>query len=83
MPGGAGEYKNERVELFLENHLNDYDIICFQEVFSFLNHRRAYIISQALKEGFLYSASQPNPDVYSPSTICGGLLIISRFPIKI
>jgi len=39
----------------------DFDIICFQEVFGFLNSRKHKMIYAGLKKGLYYHASSPSP----------------------
>lgn len=73
--------KNTRMALFIEHELQNYDIICFQEVFSTFNNRRSQLCEAARKQGFVYQAQSPNPPVLSENVVDGGLLIISRLPI--
>ena len=71
------DYKNERLKEFLKL-IKHYDIICLQEVFGFLNHRKHKLIKNALKSGFLYFAESPSPSFYSTFLVDGGLLTLSR-----
>jgi|UniRef100_A0A6C0CZF9 exonuclease III len=73
----GNDYKDERLALFC-GLLNDYDIICLQEIFSFLNFRRNVLIKIAKKFGFFYNAILQTKN----SIIDGGLLVLSRFPIS-
>ena len=79
------DYKNERTELFGKEHLQDYDIVCFQELFNLLNNRKQRMIEHGKKAGFAYHALSPNPTLgWSESVYtltCGGLLTLSRYPI--
>ena len=75
------DYKNQRLELFIENELKNWDVICFQEVFSTLSTRRNRLIQAAEDQGFAYHALPPNPDLLSYPIIDSGLLILSRLPI--
>ena len=74
------DYKNERLNDFL-TIIQDYDIICLEEVFGLLNNRKKKIIEHAKKAGFSYYVDSPQPDYKSGFLVGGGLLIISRFPI--
>lgn len=44
-----GDFKEERLVDFVDNHFNDYDIICFQEVFSWMNNRIQKLIKAGKK----------------------------------
>ncbi|EAR86064.2 endonuclease/exonuclease/phosphatase family protein (macronuclear) [Tetrahymena thermophila SB210] len=74
------DYKNERTKLFL-NSISDFDIVCLQELFGFLNQRKHKIIFNAMKQGFFYHATSPSPSFFSSYLVDGGLVTISRFPI--
>jgi sphingomyelin phosphodiesterase len=77
------DWKDERLEAFIaSNKLADYDIICFQEIFDFLNfNRRQKLITYAQKAGYFYHAVSDPAPIFSNAFIDGGLLTISRFPI--
>lgn len=74
------DFKLERVLDFI-NELDNYDIICFQEVFGFMNNRKDLLILEAIKKGFFYFFSHPEPSFISPYLFDGGILILSRFRI--
>ncbi|KAL4438416.1 hypothetical protein ABPG74_009455 [Tetrahymena malaccensis] len=74
------DYKNERTKLFL-NSISDFDIICLQELFGFLNQRKHKIIFNAMKQGYFYHATSPSPSFFSSYLVDGGLVTISRHPI--
>ncbi|EGR27641.1 hypothetical protein IMG5_192450 [Ichthyophthirius multifiliis] len=74
------DFKNERTKFFL-NNIFDFEIICLQEVFAFLNQRKEKIIENAIKQGFLYHAKSPQPSFFSFQLVDGGLLTLSKFPI--
>ena len=76
-----GDYKDLRLQLFIETELSKFDIICFQEVFSTLNNRRGKLLTAAKEKGFKYYCHAPNPPFWSECAVDGGLLIISRYPI--
>lgn len=76
------DHKDARAKYFCQNIIDNYDVICLQEVFSTMNSRRSQIISSAASKGFLYSTHAPAPGFFRPQVIDGGLLILSRFPIE-
>ena len=62
--------------------MDEFDIICNQEIFDFWNNKRKpRLISCAKKAGFSYHVSSEAPSLFHNSVIDGGLLIVSRFPI--
>lgn len=75
------DYKNERLALFCD-HLNDYDIICIQELFETLNQRKHDLIRHATQKGFFFFIESPMPEVFDSFVVDAGILIFSRFPIK-
>ncbi|KAL7713623.1 sphingomyelin phosphodiesterase [Entamoeba marina] len=76
----GNDHKNTRLKVFCKSHLNNYDIICFQEVFNEFNSRRTTLINKAKKVGFHYVLKSKKPKY--PLYVCdSGLLIISRYPI--
>lgn len=77
----ASDYKDARTLYFSNNFMENYDIICFQEVFAALNSRRSKLIQSGLSKGLLYSAFAPSPGFWKPQIVDGGLLILSRNPI--
>ncbi len=76
----ASDHKDARLEEFAKK-LNDFDIICNQEVFSTLNSRKQRLISYAQKSGLIYHTSSEQPSFFSGYATDGGLVILSRFPI--
>lgn len=77
----SDDHKYERLVDFFDE-LKDFDIICFQEVFSFVNFRKELLILEAAKRGFYYYYGSPEPGFLSPFSFDAGLLIISRFKIE-
>jgi len=71
------DYKDERARDF-EHLLNDYDIICLQEIFSAFNNRKHNIIRAATQSGFFYYVDTSSPIFLSNYLVDGGLLILSR-----
>lgn len=77
----GGDYKNERLDAFFEHYLDNFDIICFQEVFTLGNTRKERLIRKAEDAGLLYHAVSDPPSFFQSNIIDGGLLTISRYPI--
>ena len=76
----GNDYKDERIEIMVSEHLQNYDIVCMQEVFGSLSSRRKHLIQSAgQRAGLLYSFHSPSSGVRS--VVDGGCLILSRFPI--
>lgn len=74
----ADDYKNERLEDFCKV-INDFDIICLQEMFGTYNSRKQYLIQQASKCGFFFYTDTLTPSMFSKHMIDAGLLILSRY----
>ncbi|CAK84271.1 unnamed protein product (macronuclear) [Paramecium tetraurelia] len=74
------DYKNERCELIIKELMN-FDIVCLQEVFGFLNSRKSILKHKAFKLGFTYQAVSPSPSFFSSQMVDGGLVTLSRYPI--
>ncbi|EGC29213.1 hypothetical protein DICPUDRAFT_159232 [Dictyostelium purpureum] len=62
--------------------LGQYDIICFQELFSAFSYRQRRFIEKAKQQGFKYYSASPLP-AYLKSTflVDGGLVVLSKYPI--
>jgi hypothetical protein len=68
--------KQERFNYFINNYLENYDIICFQEVygtFSFFCHK---LIKQAEKKGFYWYVVPNSPKFFSNKIMDSGLVTI-------
>ena len=52
----GSDYKNERLQDFLE-FLPNFDILCFQEIFTTLTDRKHLMIREAAKRGLKYHVS--------------------------
>lgn len=74
------DYKEERFDEYLKL-LNNYDIICNQEIFNCLNSRKERLVAHAKKLGFIYEAIPAQPKLLQHYCIDSGLWILSRFPI--
>ena len=76
-----GDLKNERLQSIISNILPNYDIICFQEMFTRLNCRREKLIEAAKSAGYQYFSIPPEQPFFSIYFINSGLLTISRHKI--
>ena len=76
----GSDYKNERLKDFLE-FLPDFDIICFQEVFTTFNDRKHRMIREGAKVGLKYYVTGKPPSFLSMYATDSGLLILSRYEI--
>lgn len=73
----ANDFKDQRLECFISNYLEKYDVICLQEMFGAFSSRRRKLVKEARKRGFHWKVSSPQ----SRSSMClvdGGCLILSR-----
>ena len=74
------DYKNIRLELFIQNVLDQYDIVCLQDVIGAYSPRRGHLVESASELGLKYSLVSITPML--PCFICdGGLIILSRIPL--
>ena len=74
------DYKDSRLQDFIEQ-LHNFDIICFQELFTTLNDRKHRMIREAAKVGLKYYLSSKVPSLFSHYLVDSGLLILSRYQI--
>ena len=74
------DYKDSRLKDFVEL-LPNFDIICFQELFTTFNDRKHKMIHEGAKVGLKYYLSSKVPSFFSKYTVDGGLLILSRYEI--
>lgn len=74
------DWKDERLNDFI-SLLDNFDIVCLQEMFGTFTSRRQTLIKLSSNLGFFYHYEIPQPSFFSKNIIDGGLLIISRFPI--
>jgi len=77
----ADDYKNERLQEFMKNELEKYDIVCLQEMFNLANYRQQLLLTNAYDKGFHYYAKSVNPHWLSGKFIDAGLVILSKYPI--
>ena len=76
----GSDYKNERLKDFFV-FLREFDIICFQEIFTTLTDRKHQMIREAAKSGLKYHVSSRPPSFFSEYITDSGLLILSRYEI--
>jgi endonuclease/exonuclease/phosphatase family metal-dependent hydrolase len=74
------DWKDERQVDFIKL-LDNFDIVCLQEMFGSLSSRRQELIKYAYKSGLFFYVDVPAPSFFSKSVIDAGLIILSRFPI--
>ena len=75
------DYKDSRLEDFVKDELQKFDIICFQELFTTLNDRKHRMIREGAKVGLQYYYSSKVPSFFSKYLVDSGLLILSRYEI--
>jgi hypothetical protein len=75
------DYKDERLDYIIKHILPFHDIITIQEAFAYANRRIDRFLKAAFDQGFYYHLASPR---HYPWDLAGdgGLLILSRFPIK-
>lgn len=74
------DYKDLRTQVFIEDFLSKFDVICLQEVFGTASNRRDKILKEASKKGFFTWASS-RPKITKGHLIDSGLVILSKFEI--
>ena len=74
------DYKDARLLDFFQQ-LENYDIICFQELFTTLNDRKHKMIQEGSRQGLKYYLAAKVPSFFSRYLIDSGLLILSRYRI--
>lgn len=79
-PNSNGDHKDERLNELI-HHLDHYDIISLQELFTCGSFRAKRFLLEAEKRGFHYYVSGPSPPIISTALVDGGLAILSRYPI--
>ncbi|GAM25651.1 hypothetical protein SAMD00019534_088260 [Acytostelium subglobosum LB1] len=75
----AGHSKFTRLDTSI---IGQFDICCFQELFSSFSYRQRRFLERAKTQGFVHTAASPHPP-YLRSTylVDGGLVVISKYPI--
>ncbi|KAJ2719430.1 hypothetical protein GGI07_005209, partial [Coemansia sp. Benny D115] len=74
------DWKEGRLDHFIEHILPNYDIVCLQEMFEYASSRRARLLAAAEKLGFSYYVASERQYLWSAG-IDGGLVILSRLPV--
>ncbi|OMH86387.1 Sphingomyelinase [Zancudomyces culisetae] len=75
------DFKQERLDWFIKNVLDKYDVICLEEMFKFGSGRKTQLIKAAKARGLVYNATTPSKGFFDFG-IDSGLLILSRYPIE-
>ncbi|KAJ2518573.1 hypothetical protein H4217_003247 [Coemansia sp. RSA 1939] len=74
------DWKDARLDYFIEHILPNYDVVCLQEMFEFASSRRSRLLAAAQKLGFAYYVASERQFLWNVA-IDGGLAILSRFPV--
>ncbi|KAJ2634673.1 hypothetical protein GGF40_004057 [Coemansia sp. RSA 1286] len=74
------DWKDLRLDHFIEHILPKYDIICLQEMFEYASSRRARLFAAAEKLGYKYYVASERRFLWHMA-IDGGLVILSKLPI--
>jgi len=74
-------HKDARLKHFIEQELNNYDIISLQDVYAYGSARLGRLVHAARKIGFAWWVTSPQKGLLSSGNVDGGLLVISRIPI--
>ena len=77
----SSDHKNPRLNYFIQNCMQSYDLICLQEMFASFSSRKEKLKKAAREMGFFYMAESPNPGWLEGSLVDGGLLVLSKYPI--
>lgn len=75
------DYKDDRLEYIIRHVLPKYDVISFQEAFAFGSRRKDRLLVAARELGFNHYIESARRYPWQVA-IDGGLLVLSRFPIK-
>ncbi|KAI8817140.1 Endonuclease/exonuclease/phosphatase [Fimicolochytrium jonesii] len=78
-----GDYKNDRLDIFINTHLDNYDIFALTETFGTLTSRRERLLDAAAARGIKYWAHGPERNWWKGKFVDSGLLVMSRFPIMV
>ncbi|KAJ1965921.1 hypothetical protein GGI12_000442 [Dipsacomyces acuminosporus] len=78
--GSNGDYKDARLDYFIEHILPTYSVVCLQEMFGLASSRRDRLVEAAKKLGFTHSVVSELPDITTLAAD-GGLVILSKYPI--
>ncbi|KAI9505328.1 hypothetical protein GGI25_003652 [Coemansia spiralis] len=74
------DWKDARLDYFIEHVLPNYDVVCLQEMFEFASSRRSRLLAAAQKLGFEFYVVSQRQFLWNVA-IDGGLAILSRYPV--
>ncbi|KAJ2748168.1 hypothetical protein GGH94_003512 [Coemansia aciculifera] len=74
------DWKDERLDYFIDHILDNYDVVCLQEMFEFASSRRSRLFAAAEKLGFKFYVASQRQYPWNLA-IDGGLVVLSRYPI--
>ena len=77
---GLTDFKAKRIPLLCKR-LQNYEIICLQELFPSVDKRRKIIKTQAKERGLPYSSIPKKPPIFSRFVTNAGLMNLSKFKI--
>ncbi|KNC98168.1 uncharacterized protein SPPG_06573 [Spizellomyces punctatus DAOM BR117] len=75
------DYKEDRLNLFIETAINEFDIMALSETFGTFNSRRERLVDAAAERGLRYWAHGNERNWWKGTFVDSGLLVLSRFPI--
>lgn len=75
------DFKDDRLEFIVRHVLPHYDVVSFQEAFAFGSRRKDRLVLAAREMGFNHHVESARKYPWQIA-VDGGLLILSRFPIK-
>jgi endonuclease/exonuclease/phosphatase family metal-dependent hydrolase len=86
----ANDWKNERLDLFINLYLSRFHVMCLQEIFSCLTLRQRKLINAAEKRGFKHAVvAGAAPFLVTDHHLTlkiplldAGLLILSKYPVR-
>jgi endonuclease/exonuclease/phosphatase family metal-dependent hydrolase len=80
LKSGNSDFKNARLNYFIDHVLPNYDVICLQEMYSYGSSRVSRLVQLAKNAGFAYSLTSPSKGLLN-GCADGGLVILSRFEL--
>ncbi|KAJ2789061.1 hypothetical protein H4R21_006841, partial [Coemansia helicoidea] len=75
-----GDWKDARLDFFIDRILPNYDVVCLQEMFEYASSRRSRLLAAAERLGFRHYVVSERKFLWDVG-IDGGLAILSRFPV--
>jgi serine/threonine protein kinase len=76
----SNDFKDARLQNFMDNHLANYDIVMLQDVYARGSTRQKKLINHAKKLGLGHYLRSPASGLLK-GIVDGGLVILSRYPI--